>query len=320
MKTGTGAATFPFVSQAAAQRMEEWLRLLACALALLAMVIAGASSTKGAQPAQSAGLETAARARLLRDLEAGKPIVVHVFVALCDNRNQGIIPVPAALGNGQDPPKNLYWGARFGVATYLASRPDWSLLVVIKSPRHGILERRVYRRQFSTAAGRPGRLYLVADAYDGKAIASAIADFLEASAGRGAVSVTCEADGVSAVVEAGGCSHLVAYVGHNGLMDAPLRAWPTAARDGQVRFAIVLACASRQYFQAPLASARAFPLVWTTGLMAPEAYTLVAPLDPWIAGQSTEEVRRSAARSYSRWQRCSLTAAARLFDTTVSGP
>ncbi|MGC6431949.1 MAG: hypothetical protein ACON5F_12965 [Jejuia sp.] len=36
---------------------------------------------------------------------------IHVYVALCDNINQGIVPVPAKLGNGQDPKNNLYWGA-----------------------------------------------------------------------------------------------------------------------------------------------------------------------------------------------------------------
>ncbi len=38
---------------------------------------------------------------------------IHVFVALADNQNQGIVPVPAALGNGEDPERNLYWGSAF---------------------------------------------------------------------------------------------------------------------------------------------------------------------------------------------------------------
>jgi hypothetical protein len=36
---------------------------------------------------------------------------IHVFVALCDNKNQGIVPVPEKLGRGDDPDGNLYWGA-----------------------------------------------------------------------------------------------------------------------------------------------------------------------------------------------------------------
>lgn len=28
---------------------------------------------------------------------------IHVYVALCDNVYQGIVPVPKAIGNGDDP-------------------------------------------------------------------------------------------------------------------------------------------------------------------------------------------------------------------------
>ncbi len=43
---------------------------------------------------------------------------IHIFVALCDNKNQGIVPVPPILGNGEDPKNNLYWGALYGVKTF----------------------------------------------------------------------------------------------------------------------------------------------------------------------------------------------------------
>ncbi|EDY21883.1 hypothetical protein CfE428DRAFT_0008 [Chthoniobacter flavus Ellin428] len=35
---------------------------------------------------------------------------IHVFVALADNATQGIVPVPAKIGNGDDAEHNLYWG------------------------------------------------------------------------------------------------------------------------------------------------------------------------------------------------------------------
>ena len=54
-----------------------------------------------------------------------KPRVVHVFVALADNQHQRIVPVSAALGNGEDPARNLYWGAAFGVKTFFHNSPDW---------------------------------------------------------------------------------------------------------------------------------------------------------------------------------------------------
>lgn len=40
-----------------------------------------------------------------------KAKIIHVMVALCDNENQGIVPVPAFLGNGEDPQK-IFTGAR----------------------------------------------------------------------------------------------------------------------------------------------------------------------------------------------------------------
>ena len=43
--------------------------------------------------------------------------VIHIVVALCDNQYQGIVKVPAGIGNGQDARTNLYWGAGYGVKT-----------------------------------------------------------------------------------------------------------------------------------------------------------------------------------------------------------
>jgi hypothetical protein len=46
-----------------------------------------------------------------------------IIVALCDNEHQGIVPVPEALGRGDDPATNLYWGAMYGLRTLL-QKPD----------------------------------------------------------------------------------------------------------------------------------------------------------------------------------------------------
>ena len=34
---------------------------------------------------------------------------ISVIVSLVDNASQGIVPVPAKIGNGDDPHGNLYW-------------------------------------------------------------------------------------------------------------------------------------------------------------------------------------------------------------------
>ncbi|MGZ5013499.1 MAG: hypothetical protein ACXV7E_05720, partial [Methylobacter sp.] len=45
---------------------------------------------------------------------------ISVIVSLVDNVSQGIEPVPAKIGNGDDPRNNLYWGAAYGVKTFLS--------------------------------------------------------------------------------------------------------------------------------------------------------------------------------------------------------
>ena len=119
--------------------------------------------------------------------------------------------------------------------------------------------------------------------------------------------------GVAALeLKAGGAAHLAAYVGHNGLMDFPLRPVSSTAK-AEARSAIVLACVSKSYFHRHLRKAGAHPLLLTTGLMAPEAYTLVSAIEAWIEEGSTEAVVLAAAKDYSHYQECGLQAAQRLF-------
>src|SRR5258707_3637933 len=101
---------------------------------------------------------------------------VHVFVALADNQHQGIVPVPARLGNGQDAAANLYWGAAYGVKSYFKSSADWKLISCQPTPHALILERCIFHQPSSET-------YLGADAYDGARIRDAIVDFLSSSAG-----------------------------------------------------------------------------------------------------------------------------------------
>src|ERR1041384_3577387 len=73
--------------------------------------------------------------------------VIHVFVALADNVNQGIVPVSATLGNGDNPATNLYWGAAFGVRTFFTRNKDWQLLSVTPNPGANILERCIFKHR-----------------------------------------------------------------------------------------------------------------------------------------------------------------------------
>jgi hypothetical protein len=235
------------------------------------------------------------------------PRVIHVYVALADNDHQGIVPVPKRLGNGMDPGNNLYWGAGYGVKGFFAHSSDWKLVSAGSGPKLEILERCIFRH-------RSQNVYLVADAYRGDLIRQAIVDFLKAAAGLNPERIAVKTGTQPLTLEAGGSADLVTYIGHEGLMDFQLSELPRGTGQSK-RQAIILACISKSYFAAPLRAAGAQPLVWTTGLMAPEAYTLKAALDGWVLKESDQQVRERAAAAYDKYQKCGLRAARRLLVT-----
>ena len=230
---------------------------------------------------------------------------VHVFVALADNQSQGIVPVAATLGNGEDPEHNLYWGSAYGVKTFFSRSADWERISCGEKPKAEILERCVFKH-------RATNVYLVADAYRGREIRQAILDFLASAAGDGPEMVSVP--GALKLPIRGG-ANLVAYIGHDGLMDFQLQQFPHKKNEVH-RDAVVLACASKQFFAETVRASGAYPLLWTTGLMAPEAYTLKSALDGWIAGETGEQIRDRAAGAYDKYQKCGVRAAHRLL---VSG-
>jgi len=233
--------------------------------------------------------------RMEADMRAGRPLLAHVVVALCDNDHQGIVPVPRALGDGTSPRTNLYWGALYGVKTFFSEKRGWRRVASVPAP-DGVLERLVLSGEIRRG-DKDHTVQVVADAWDGRRMKDAVTRFLEQASGRNIV---------------GGTPHVVAFVGHNGLMDFEA---PTLAPGEKepARAAVVLACASRPYFTGALARAGAHPLLLTRGLMAPEAYTLEAAIRTWFATGDEAEVRAAAAAAYDRYQRCGPTAARRLF-------
>jgi len=115
------------------------------------------------------------------------PRTIHVFVALCDNVHQGIVPVPKTLGNGEDPRNNLYWGALYGVKTFFRRSENWELISTIENPTAEIMERCIFKHQ-------SGDVYLVADAYRGKEIRKTTDDFFQAAAGNNKEFISVEVD------------------------------------------------------------------------------------------------------------------------------
>ena len=228
---------------------------------------------------------------------------IHVFVALCDNKYQGILPVPAKIGNGQDLNNNLYWGCSGGVRSYFKNSNDWVLLkrYFVDSIR---LERIVFKNKSENC-------YIVADAYDGRYIKKCTVDFLRSASGeqKDTIQINGKVLGIN------GNSKALAYIGHDGLMDFVLNE-KFINTDGKTRDVFILACISKRFFGQYLMDTKANPLIWTTGLMAPEAYTLHDALEGYVKNESPEKIRIRAAKAYAKYQNCGEKAAKNLL---VSG-
>lgn len=241
---------------------------------------------------------------LLLSVSAQQIQTIHVMVALCDNKYQGIVKVPKGIGNGQDPNNNLYWGCGYGIRTYFRKSADWKEVKRYKNIDDICLERIVFKHKTKNC-------YLIADAYDGKYISDCTIDFLESCAGSKKSTIKLDDNTTLGLY---GEAKLVAYIGHNGLMDFSL-ANTYKNTDGKKRDAIILACYSKRYFTPYLQSAKANPLLWSTHLMSPEAYTLHDAIAVYLNGGTAASVREAAATAYNKYQKCGMKGARGLLTT-----
>ena len=245
---------------------------------------------------------------LSQKVENRETLFVHLFVPLCDNENQGIVPVPARIGNGQDPRNNLYWGAGYGIRNFFDKKVKaWQFLEESKVPNNTkILERLLFYRKFENGA----QVCVVADAYDGAEMETCIRDFLQSIAGKRADYWTVQ-DSIEIPMH--GHTDLLIFNGHNGLMDGSVELIPN--EDNRQKDAMVIACASYGYFEPYLDAAGGYPLLTTTNLLAPEAYVVESAISEWARLKTGADVHHAAGVAYNKYHNCGLRAAKNTFQT-----
>jgi len=212
---------------------------------------------------------------------------IGVFVALADNQNQGIVPVSEAIGKGDDPERNLYWGTTEGLKGVFDRSKEWKLTEKIDSPVNTeILRIRAYRNAKKNAV-------LHARAYKGSAIKECIRDF-------------------EAAVQSGSFD-MVVFIGHNGLMDFDLPRPMKSEIQAKTPDCVVLCCKSERYFKTRIEAAGGRPVLLTTQLMYPGAFILHAVADSWLDGKDLSTVRESAGIAYAQNQKLSKKAGMGVF-------
>jgi len=212
---------------------------------------------------------------------------IGVFVALADNQNQGIVPVPEAIGKGDDPERNLYWGTADGIKGVFDRSKKWKLTGKTEHPLTAdILRTRAYQNPDKKAV-------LHAKAYRGSAIKECIRDF-------------------EAAVQSGSYD-MVVFIGHNGLMDFDLPKPIKSDEQAKTPDCIVLCCKSEQYFKTRILAAGGRPVLLTTQFMYPGAFILRAAADSWLNGKNRSAIRESAGIVYAQNQKLSKKAGMGVF-------
>jgi len=212
---------------------------------------------------------------------------VHVYVCLCDNEHQGILPVPAKIGDGLKPVSNLYWGCSDGLSSYFKRSKKWKLQKSERLEKSDILEIQRYRHH-------SGKAKLEARAYRGDRMAACLSDFL----------TQCREAGKN---------DLVVFIGHNGLMDTLVTMPSPAHKDDESSQAMVFACQTQSYFEAELKKLNSRPLLLTKSNMYPGAFLLHDAAEVWLRGGSRNEMRKAAAKAYAKNQKISQKGALTIF-------
>ncbi len=219
------------------------------------------------------------------------PKQIRVFVALCDNATQGIQPVGPKIGNGDDADANLYWGCSDGLPKHFGRSGRWE---GTKSEKD--LSPTVLRRVELTHTS--GEMVVTAEAYRGSDMRQCLVDFEQAAAS--------------------GKYSLVAFIGHNGLMDFTLP--EVEAPSGKPTDVVVLCCLSEWYFRPRMVKLGCRPVLMTKQLMYPGSFILHDVLESWHKGGTLPDIRNSAAKAYAKNQRISVKAAAGIFADLQKRP
>lgn len=273
------------------------MRALAMATVVLAMLAGPALAAPSTEDTWLASLVD----RVVTDLEAGKPLVVEIHVPLCDNTI--IACGNAKLGDGDNPDTNLYWATTPGFGSWFARKGSGWRRVLRERATGGedIVATEAYRRTVPAPAawvkrGAPRRfdVVLVIHGWRGKAIDRALAAYAADVSGGPARTVTL-ADGTS--IAAGGAAQLVAWVGHNRLMDLDAYTWPKPG--AAVTGTIAIACHTAAYMEDQVASATRVPLLMTRDLLFANAAPLEATVLAFASGGGYGKLRVAASEAYA---------------------
>jgi len=236
--------------------------------------------------------------QIARDLVAGKPLVITANVVLWDASFNGRRRFPITDGN--DPQHNLYWGAGYGMYHAFKKLFGWRLVGEEKD------KRAVFKKVFTPNAfwqergvKKPFEMYVVFNLYRSNDIVEGYRDFAQNLFGNRAQRITLK-DG--RVIEAGSQSRIVGYVGHMTLQGKKaIKAVRNSqsTNSSEAKGVFMTSCLSAPIFSREVLDENNFGLLFTTSLLAPEAYVQNALFDAIARGARGDKISRGVASAYA---------------------
>jgi hypothetical protein len=150
------------------------------------------------------------------------------------------------------------------------------------------------------AKGAPKQfdVYVVVHGWRGTAIDRALTAYAREVSGLDPRSIALP-DGTT--VAAGGDAHLVAYSGHNRLMDLDDFSWPAPATTAHG--AIAVACLTADYMEDKVPAATRVPLLMTRDFLFANAAPVEAVVLAFARGKGYAAMRKDAATAYAGVQK-----------------
>ena len=248
--------------------------------------------------------------RMAEAVNSGKPVVLQAHVALCDN---SIINC-GAQGDGDNIEKNLYWTTSGAVdGWFRRQRAVWKEVSRrdTTADQNGVLQVRVYRTLVTPdenwqrrGVTRPFTAYAVMYGWRGKDIDKALKAYMDDLYTCAPRSVPLPTGGA---LQAGGQAHLVAWIGHNRMMDLEL---PELRQlllrtDGcttQPKGMIAVACRTGSYLGRYVSAEQRVPLLLTDSLLFAGTHAFEGAARAFISGGTLADIRAAAAKSYAEGQ------------------
>lgn len=249
-------------------------------------------------------------ARVAATVNSGKPVVLQAHVALCDNT----ILNCGAQGDGDNIKKNLYWTTSGAVdGWFRRQRAVWTEVSRSDTPPgdSGVLQIRIYRAHVGPSARwrqrgvtKPFEVYAVIYGWRGKDIDKALNAYMDDLYHCTPRAVQLPDGGM---LQAGGQAHLVAWIGHNRMMDLDreqlrrllLR---TDSCSLQPKGMIAVACRTGSYLGRYVSSAERVPLLLTDSLLFAGTHAFEGAARAFMYGSSLAEIRTAGANAYAEGQ------------------